>query len=79
MVDTDQLMSVAFAAWECLTNAPKKQGDATHDGWPGRTAAGNVAMARRQPEYMNIRSAGEYGRQLLLRALLEERQEMDDQ
>ena len=33
----------------------------------------------RQPEYMNIRSAGEYGRQLLLRALLEERREMDDQ
>jgi len=33
----------------------------------------------RQPEYMNMRSAGEYGRQLLLRALLEERREMDDQ
>ena len=34
---------------------------------------------QRQPEFMNIRSAGEYGRQLLLRALLEERREMDDQ
>lgn len=33
---------------------------------------------KRQPEYMNIRSAGEYGRQLLLRVLLEERREMDD-
>jgi len=33
----------------------------------------------RQPEYINMRTAGEYGRQLLLRALLEEQREMDDQ
>lgn len=32
-----------------------------------------------QPEYMNVKSAGEYGRQLLLRVLLEEQREMEDE
>ena len=34
---------------------------------------------KKQPAYMNVRGAGDYGRSLLLRALLEEQREKDDQ